>query len=187
MRMRRVWAGTCLAAMVASCGGGTLTVSEYAEQVEDLVAVMEAQFASLDSQWESHAPTVDGARAYWDGRLEIRYEFLENIRALDAPAAVTDQHTGAIDVFTRITEADEALAARVATLEAVTEHREWLATPEGEASLAVLEEVYAFCRASQAEFDATEEGESFGVDSWLSPEMREAVRVAFGCPPQEAG
>lgn len=167
--------------ILVGCGRGTLTVSEYAAAAEDLVAVMEAQFESLDTDWESQAPTAEGARRYWTRRLAIRAEFLEGVRALDPPEIV-NQHTAALDVFTRITAADEALAARVATLETVTEHWQWVEMPEGQAAEAVLEDVYAFCRASQAEFDATGEREPLADVPWVPPEMKEIVSVAFGCP-----
>ena len=167
---------------LAACGASTLTVSEYAAEAEALVARMTAEFAELDAAWESQAPSREGALAYWDGRLEIRGDFLEGVEALDPPDAVAEQHAAALDVFTRITQADEALAARVAAMDEVTEHRGWLETPEGAASLALLEEVYAFCRASQAEYDATEEREGLEDVPWLPSEMTEVVSVAFGCP-----
>ena len=56
-------------------------------------------------------------------------------------------------------------------------------TPEGQAADAVLEEVFAFCRASQAEFDATEDREALEDAAWVPSEMKEVVKVAFGCPP----
>ena len=169
--------------LLAACGGGTLTVPEYAVEIENLVAEMEAQFALLDADWESQPPTVDGARSYWERRMEIRYEFLESIRDLDAPDGVVAQHTAALDVFDRITAADETLAARVATFDTVSEHWQWVDTPEGQAAEAVLEDVYAFCRASQEEFDATAGRESLEDVPWVPPEMKEAIKVAFGCPP----
>ncbi len=181
--MRRVFAGFCLAVVLAGCGGGSLTVSEYAAQVEELVAVMEAHFESLDAEWESQVPSLEGALSYWDRRLAIRAEFLEDVRALAAPDEIADLHAAALDVFSRITAADEALAARVAQFDTVTEHRQWLDTPEGQASLAVLEEVYAFCRTSQGEFDATDERESLTDVPWIPAEMKAVVKVAFGCPP----
>lgn len=181
--MGRIWAAACLAATLVACGGGTLTVPEYAVEVEQLVTEMEAQFVSLDGDWESQVPTVDGARSYWDGRLKIRYEFLESIQDLEAPEGIAAQHEAALDVFDRITAADEALAARVATFDAVAEHWQWVDTPEGRAADAVLEEVFAFCRASQEEFDATAGSESLEDTPWVPPEMKEAVKVAFGCPP----
>lgn len=181
--MRHVWAVTCLAVILVACGGGSLTVSEYAEQAEDLVAVLEARFESLDTEWESQAPTVDGARSYWDRRLAVRAEFLKGVRALDPPEELADLHAAALDVFSRISAADEALAARVATFETLTEHRQWLDTPEGQASLAVLEEVFVLCRATQEGFDATGQRESLEEVPWIPPELKEVIKVAFGCPP----
>ncbi len=173
-----------LALILLACGGGNLTLSEYAAQAEDLVAEMESRFESLDREWESQAPTVEGARRYWDGRLEVRSDFLDGVRALDPPDAVADQHAAALDVFGRITAADEALAERVATFETVTEHWQWVDTPEGVAADALLEEVFAFCRASQAEYDATKDREPLKDVPWIPSEMSEVVSVAFGCPPQ---
>jgi hypothetical protein len=181
--VRHAWAGTWLAVILVACGGGSLTVSEYAAQAEELVAVLEARFESLDTEWESQAPTVEGARRYWDGRLAVRAEFLEGVQALDPPYGVADLHAAALDVFGRIAEADRALAARVATFETVTEHWQWVDTPEGQASEAVLEDVFALCRASQAEFDATKNRESLKDVPWIPSEMTEVVSVAFGCPP----
>ena len=179
--MRHAWVGICLAVILAACGGDSVTVSEYAEEVEGLVAVMESQFEALDAQWESSDPTVEGARKYWVRRLAIRIEFLEGVRALDPPEEVADQHAAALEVFSKINAADEALAARVATFESVTEHWQWVDTPEGQAADAVLEQVFAFCRASQAEFDATEDREALEDAAWVPSEMKEVVKVALGC------
>ena len=109
--VRRLRAWICLTVALAACSSGTLTPSEYAEQAESLVAEMASQFASLDAEWESQVPTVDGARNYWEQRLEIRAEFLEGVRGLKASEGVEAQHAAALDVFERITAADEALAA----------------------------------------------------------------------------
>ena len=181
--MRHVWVGIWLAAILVACSGDSVSVPEYAEQAEELVATMEAQFETLDADWEAAEPTVAGAQSYWDRRLAIRAEFLDGVRALDAPEEVADQHVAALDVFSRITAADEALAARVSTFDTITEHWEWVDTPEGQAADAVLEEVFAFCRASQAEYDATEQREALGDADWVPSEMKEVVKVAFGCPP----
>ncbi|MGB5534128.1 MAG: hypothetical protein WBN71_13585, partial [Acidimicrobiia bacterium] len=129
MAVRRARAWICLTVALGACGGGTLTPSEYAEQAERLVAEMTAQFVSLDAEWESQVPTVDGAQSYWEQRLEIRAEFLEGVRGLKASEGVAAQHAAALDVFERITVADEALAARVATFDSVTEHWQWVDTP----------------------------------------------------------
>ena len=180
--MRTALAGTCLAMILMACGSGSLSVSEYAAEAENLVAVMEAEFESLDKEWESQSPSLEGARSYWEGRLEVRADFLEGVRDLDPPDAVVEQHAAALDVFGRITVADEALADHVASLDTITEHWQWVDTPEGQRAQAVLEEVFAFCRASQAEYDATEGRKALEDVPWLPSEMSEVVSVAFGCP-----
>lgn len=174
----------CVAA--ASACGGELSITEYAAQAEALVAEMEADFAEIDATWEAQQPTKDGALRYWEERLQIRDEFLEGVESLKPPAEVADQHAAALDVFGRITEADRALAARVAALDDVTAHREWLETAEGQTSLAVLEDVYAFCRASQADYDETAEREPLGDVPFIPPELKQVVSVAFGCPPPDS-
>ncbi len=85
---------------------------------------MEADFAVLDTEWLSEAPTVARALDYWDGRLDVREQFLEGIQDLKPPERLLDQHTTALDVFTRITAADEALAATVADWDTIDDHRQ---------------------------------------------------------------
>lgn len=84
--MSRATAAVGLVMILASCGGAGLTVSEYAAEAEELVGVMEVRFASLDAEWESQAPTLEGALSYWETRLQIREEFLEGVLALHPPS-----------------------------------------------------------------------------------------------------
>ena len=188
--MRHAWAMTrprlllvgLMLMSVAACGGGAMTLTEYAEGAEDLVAEMEAAFMTIDTVWESQEPNAAGAEEYWDRRLEIRQAFLDGVEELRPPLEIADMHDDAVDIFSRITAADEALADRVAAMEVITSHRGWLDTPEGAATQSILAEVWEFCRASQADFDATEERIQYRDAAWLPSEMKEVVRVAFGCP-----
>lgn len=181
--MRRLTVGICLIVALAACGGGNLSVSEYAAEAERLVAEMEGGFTRLDAEWESGTPSPERAADYWEGRLAVRREFLQGVQALHPPEAVADQHAAALDVFDRMTTADEALASRVETFEEITDHWQWVDTPEGRAADAILEEVFAFCRASQADYDATQERAPLQDVPWIPSEMSEVVSVAFGCPP----
>jgi D-alanyl-D-alanine carboxypeptidase len=167
---------------LVACGGGGPTVSEYAGQSEDLVTVLLARLDALDAEWEAQAPTPEGARTYWDRRLEARTEFLEGIEALDPPGALADLHERALDLFSRLTAAEQALAARVATSETVTEHGPWWNTPEGRAARRVDHEAVAICHAAQERFDATQDKETLADVAWITSEMKDVVRVAFGCP-----
>lgn len=185
MDLRRVAIGLVLASVVAGCGGDPPTVSAYAAEVEHLVAGMEVQFAALDDDWESKHPSLTGALEYWDSRLGIRNDFLAGIEELEPPDEVAVMHEAAVDVFKRMTDADIALQARVAGFETIDDHWQWVDTPEGRAADEVLEEVFAFCRASQEEFDSTRDRANLDESAWLPAEMREVVRVAFGCPAVE--
>jgi hypothetical protein len=182
MRFRSSWIGLWLTLALIGCGSSELTVSEYAAEIEQLVVEMEAGFASIDANWEAQVPSVAGAADYWEKRLEIRNDYLESIEALDPPTEVQEMHESALAVFNKITDADEVLAAKVASLDVITEHWQWVDTAEGKAADEVLAEVFAFCRASQEEFDATEDLEQFEDITWLPAEMKQVVRVAFGCP-----
>lgn len=174
--------GLLLVLVVAGCGGSRLSVADYAAGAERLVSDMQADFAVLDAGWEAQTPTQDGALRYWEGRLAIRDRFLAGVEELDPPREIEDMHAAALDIFGRITAADGALAERVARQAEVTGHWDWVDTPEGRASDAILGEVYAFCRASQADFDATRSREAFVDLPWVPSEMTEVVSVAFGCP-----
>ena len=78
---------------LAACGGGSLTASEYAEEIEGLVGAMEERFAEADAQWEVETPSLEGALRYWAERLDIREDFLEDIEALEIEIAEVDVHS----------------------------------------------------------------------------------------------
>ena len=83
---RRVALGAVgLALMVTACSGGSLSLPEYAEQAEELIARVRDRIAALDTAWLAQAPTVDGVEEYWNDRLDARVEFLEDFRALKPP------------------------------------------------------------------------------------------------------
>jgi hypothetical protein len=69
---------------------------------------------------------------------------------------------------------------------ASAEHWQRVDTPEGRAAEAIPEGVFAFCRASQADYDATSDRAPLPDVPWIPSEMSEVVSVAFGCPPQRA-
>lgn len=180
---RVVQMGMFLALTLMACGGGSLTAAEYASQAEELVAELAAEFESLDSEWGSQTPSLEAARAYWDRRLAARVKLLDGIRALDPPEALTDLHATAVDLFGRITAAEEDLATRVGSFETTADLEQTWQTPEGQTAQAALEEVFALCRATQTEFDDTEDHESLDGVPWIPPEMKEVIRISFGCPP----
>lgn len=172
----------CMAVALAACGGGPLTLSEYGAQGEQLVIEVTERIEALDASLESGDPTVDSVRAYWSERVEARRDFLEGIEALDPPEEAEELHAAAVELFDRLTVAEEALAARVTSLETVTGPADWWATPEGQVARAVDDEVTEICVVAQETFDETVDREAVADVPWMPAEMKEVVRVAFGCP-----
>ncbi len=182
--MRRALAGVCLAVILVACGvGGRLSASEYADEIETLVATVSNRFAALEAEWSTQEPTIENTQSYWERRLAVRADLLDAVRALTPPDELIDLNETALDLYTRVSDAEIALADRVATYDDAAELEGMWDTPEGQVVLAALEDTYILCRATQAEFDATQDREGFGSMPWIPPEMKEVIQVAFGCPP----
>ena len=56
-------------------------------------------------------------------------------------------------------------------------------TEEGVAALAANENAIELCYAAQAELDRTQARTDLDDASWMPSDMKEVVRVAFGCEP----
>jgi hypothetical protein len=170
-----------LVCLVVACGGGSLSLQEYGTQAEELVVVVTARIDRLDAEMDSYAQTDEGAQTYWTRRIDARVEFLEGLESLDPPDDAAELHGIVVDLFGRLVAAEEALAARVATMETGVGPEQWWNTPEGEAANALDQEVSSICYVAQEEFDKTEERDAFADTPWIPSEMKEVVRVAFGC------
>ncbi|MEE8456886.1 MAG: hypothetical protein V3S28_02450 [Acidimicrobiia bacterium] len=181
VRLRRVWAGVCLVLVVAACGGGDLSLSEYSAQGGAVSATMETRIATLDAEWDTQTSTLEGARTYWDRRLKARAEALEGFRALDPPDVVANLHGTGLELFIKLVAAEEALAGHVASFETVTEPGQWWATAEGIAALEVQHEINAFCQVFQSMYDATIERAVVSELLWIPAEMKEIVQIDLGC------
>lgn len=181
MRLRRVWVGACLGLVVAACGGGSLTLSEYAAQGQAVVTVMEERIATLDAGRNSQTSTVEDVRAYWDRRLEARVRALAGFQDLNPPDQIADLAGTGLELFSRLIAAEEALAVRVAAYETVTEPGQWWDTPEGEAVQAVEDEIDALCNVFQAMYDATTERIVLSDAPWIPSEMKEIIQIDIGC------
>ena len=183
MRLRRVWACACLILLAAACGGGSLTLSEYATQGGAVVTVMEEQIATLDAEWDAQPPTVERDRTYWEGRLAANAAALEGLQDLDPPSAISELHEQGMALFSKLVASEEALAVRVASFETATEPEQWWSTEEGKAVGAVEEEIDELCQVFQAMYDATVERLALADVPWIPSEMQEAVQVDVGCQP----
>jgi hypothetical protein len=179
--LRHIWAGVILILVATACGGDDLTLSEYNEQGMTLVIAMEEQLSALDAEWDSHEPTVERARSYWNSRIDARDEALEGLEALKAPDGLADLLGHGLGLFTEQITAEKALAARVISFDTVTGPEQWWGTTEGKAVQALDEEINAFCQVVQARYDATIERVILSDVPWIPSDMKEMVQIDIGC------
>ena len=181
MFVRRISVIACLLALgLVACGGGGLTLTEYAERLEEEVALMNARIDELDVRMQDPA-SVDEARGLWDGRVAARERLVGVFEDLDPPDSAEEMHAAVADIVERLTAAEAALGARAAEYETVVDLGEIWDTAEGRAARAVDEEAIAICQAAQAMFDETADREILADVPWMTAEMKEIVDVVFGC------
>ena len=167
--------------LLASCGGGDLSLGEYNTEGMALATAMEERIYTLDAEWDSQTATVEDVRTYWDQRIKAYETALESFEALEPVGEAAELHRTGMELFTKLVAAESALATRVASSDTVTTPEQWWNTQEGEAVGVVEEEIYSFCLVFQAMYDATVERIALSDVPWVPSEMKEIVQVDIGC------
>lgn len=185
--MRRIAMATLLVLMVASCGGGEITLTEYAHQVEGLTTTMYQRLDELTIDESSRVPTVAEIQATYHGLSTAYHELFVGLQAIKAPGEVADLHATSLGIIGRLYDTQEAFARRVDEVESFEELDILLTSPEGLAVTAAQLEVIAFCQAAQARFDATAERKALVDVPWIPTELHEVVLVVFGCDADQGG
>lgn len=178
MRVPRVVLAVVL--LAPSCGGEP-SLSQYADEVEGLVVTMNFGLDSLDNLVDDPNPSYEDVRTYAINRVELRQDFVDGIQALTPPERVQDLHYAVLDIMTRLTAAESAMADEVLALDEGADLSNLWDSDAGRAARAVDAEAVAFCKAAEARLD-TGDQQTFGDDfPWIPAEMNEVVRVAFYC------
>jgi hypothetical protein len=173
-----------LAIGLVACGGDSLSSSEYAVQLEDEVAAMNARLDQIDAELE-RAASVDEASQLWDERIAARQRFVDYLETIDPPASASELHAAAYDILGRLVEAEAAMGVLASEYEAVASLGQIWNTSEGQAARAVDQEAVAICRAAQASFDESADREVLADVSWVTSDMKEVIDVVFGCTAEE--
>ncbi len=181
--MRRIVVASCLAFVIASCGGGELTAAEYAEEIEGLTTTMYQRLDDLSRMAgvPSEIVTVEDTRTYYNELAAAFRELRDGLKGLQPPEESVEGHAVSVDLANSLTMAAESFAQLAEDAETEDELKLLFDSPEAAAVVAARDEMIAFCQTGQAEFDATADREVFDDVPWIPSELQEVVRVFLGC------
>ena len=189
MRLRRVWAGAWLILLLAACGGGEMSLTEYVERLNTIVEQARQQYEVLvtspqgavlvaePDQLTGFAP--QDLQAALEQVREIEAAVDEATAAIDPPEQVADLHDLFFDFDGDFISAQEALAARAGT---AVDWEELSASPEMVAYRAALAKDKQECADSQTQVNAIGEQRGVFADTpWIPGELKEIFEVVLGC------
>jgi hypothetical protein len=169
---------------VASCGGGGLTLTEYAAEIESIVSDMNREVDAASVEIEAGGATPAQVQLAFERRGAARARFVDELSTLEPPDQAEELHAASSSIVARLRDAELAMAARAATTPGMDATAIWQ-SPEFRALEDIDQEAIAFCELAQSAFDDTAEREAFRGSSWMPPELKEVVDVAFRCGSEE--
>ena len=184
MKRRALLSLVCGLAFVGGACSSDLTLTEYATQVETLVADMNGELDRLDTVVEG-APSLDATKQYATDRVAARRSFVAAMELIDPPDETEELHQAALQIMGRLADAEAILADRVNELTTNTGVDEIWLTPEGLAARAADADAIALCQSAQSTLDETQIRDELGDVPWVPPEMKQVVIVTFGCLPED--
>ena len=183
--VRRLILGLVACLVATGCGGGGLSLTQYASETERLATTMNSRLDDLDVIFDGEVSTVAEVRTYATDRMTARNAFLAGFEELDPPGEAEDLHEASLAIIRTLVEAEQELA----DLAFASDDLETLAglwdSPTGQKARSVDAQVVALCQAAQASLNSTRERQAFVGQPWVPSELQEVVEVSFGCTEAE--
>ena len=187
--MRRRGIGLCLLLLLGACGGAESPLTDYVENLNDIVETARQQYGELVATPEGGVLVAEAQQLdnFTPQDLKIALEKVRIIEAgvdeataaIDPPPLVAELHHLFFDFDSEFISSQEALAVRAGS---ALDWNELDATPEMAAYRAALAQDKQDCIAAQDEVNAiAERRESFADTPWIPTELKEVFEVAFGC------
>lgn len=174
-----------LALVLAACGGGELSLTEYVERINAMESEAGRQAARLFTEADE---ITDFTPQQLQGGLEralreIRLPLQEAADAIEPPSQIAEIHHLMWDWHEEFIAVEEALAARAGVAPDTTDGWVELSdSPEMAAYRNAIAEGKQVCTDFQATLDATAERGVFADSPWIPGEMKEVVEAVLGCP-----
>jgi len=174
-----------VALLLTACGGSEMTLTEYVDRLNAIIAEAipqgEALFASPEGAVMAEGAqlsdfTPQDLQTSLEQVGEIEVQIREAAEDIDPPVAVAEFHKLYFD--TRFASARAALAVRAGTADSWEELSE---TPEMAAYRTAVAEDKQTCIDFQNDMDATEARGAFADTPWLPNELKEIVSALLGC------
>ena len=174
-----------VAVLAGACGNGEMTLTEYVDRLNAIVAQALPQGEELFDSPRG-AVMAEGAQLsdFTPQDLQFALERIGEIElevrtatdAIDPPQVVAEFHEFYFD--TRFSSAREALALRAGTAETWGDLSD---TPEMAAYRKAVAEDKQACIDFQVEMDATSERGAFADTPWIPAELKQVVSALLGC------
>ena len=176
----------CVTLLLSGCGGGEMSLTEYVERLNAIMARANQQGEALVASPQGQVLFTEGEQltnftpqdleATLERVGEIEVEVREATDAIEPPEEVADIHNLLFD--TRFASAREALATRAGT---AADWEELSETPEMAAYRTAVTVDRQACIDFQTELDATAARGVFADTPWIPGELKEVVEAVLGC------
>jgi hypothetical protein len=174
---RTLLVGASLAIVVAACGGGSMSETEYVENLNALVvragSDLEASFAAFEQIAD---PTLEEFVAFVEQQLVVEYEVRDWFEELDPPDSIDDVNQVMVDTLARILAVAEGL---VDVADTVSSLEEMERTPEFAEYQAVNADADSMCLDVQAKINDLSTRPVID-NPWIT-DLRLTVRAFLDC------
>jgi hypothetical protein len=170
--------------LAGACSSGP-SLTDYAEELESIVAEHNAGMDANDRFIDAEAVTIERVRTYATKRMDLRSTFLAGLEGLNPPNEAEDLHSAAVEVIRNLVDSEQVLFEQAMTTEDLNAIDNLWASPAGQAAREVDQQTIAICQAAEAAINSTEERQALVGMPWVPTELQEVVTVAFGCTASE--
>jgi hypothetical protein len=175
--MRRAITGIGVGLLLAGCGGGGLSLTEYVDRLNVIDDRTVQQAEVLISELE-RSTTPKDVNATMEQMVALRVESIAATEVLDPPEQIADLHQLFLGWEKQLLPIEEALAVRAGT---AAGWEDFFGSLEVVAYRAALVEGKQVCVEFQTRLDATADRGVFVDTPWIPGELSEVVSARLGC------
>jgi hypothetical protein len=168
--------------VVAGCGGGPLSLSEYSSEVTALIETLDGRLDAEAEEYFSQPPSIEGLQAYLEIRVDGYRRAVDGLDAIQPSQEVEQLHATFAQIMGDLLVAEEARADFADTITSVDDLQPVWDGPASQAVTAAEDKAIVLCYAAQSTFDATQERDLLSEVPWMPADLKDVINVALNCP-----